>query len=126
MHQDATYLPLDVLCATKQVRAQMGRDGGQRTLPLLGATASRAKDGTVHISLSNVDLEKANEVTVDLAGLGVNAVSGQILTCKQISDKNTFEQPDVVKPAGFKDAKVSKGKLVVKVPPMSIVALELK
>lgn len=126
VHQDATYLPLDVLCATKQVRAQMGRDGGQRTLPLLGATASRAKDGTVHISLSNVDLEKANEVTVDLAGLGVNAVSGQILTCKQISDKNTFEQPDVVKPAGFKDAKVSKGKLVVKVPPMSIVALELK
>lgn len=126
VHQDATYLPLDVLCATKQVREQMRRDGGQRTLPLLGATASRAKDGTVHLSLSNVDLEAANEVIVDLAGLGVKTVSGRILTCGQISDKNTFEHPDAVKPADFKDAKVSEGKLTVKMPPMSIVALELK
>ena len=126
VHQDATYLPLDVACDTMRVREHMGRDGGQRDLPVLGATASRDKDGAVHLSLSNVSLTEDNEVTVDLAGLDVADVSGQILAVKSIAAKNTFEQPDAVKPAGFKGAKISKGKLVVKMPPMSIVALELK
>ena len=63
---------------------------------------------------------------VDLAGLELKTVTGQMLTVKDIADKNTFEQPDVVKPVAFKGAKLSKGKLVVKMPPMSIVALELK
>ncbi len=80
----------------------------------------------MHVSLSNVDLENKNEVSVDLAQLGVKSVSGKILTCKNITDKNTFEHPDAVKPTEFKGAKVSKGKLVVKMPPMSIVTLELK
>lgn len=93
---------------------------------MLGATASKAQDGAVHISLSNVDLENSNEVTVDLSGLGMKSVAGRILTCKAITDKNTFEQPDVVKPADFKGAKLKNGKLTVKMPPMSIVALELR
>lgn len=126
VHQDATYLPAEVQCEHKMVRAQMGRDGEQRDLPMLAATASKAKDGAVHISLSNVDLKESNEVTVDLAGLELKTVTGQMLTVKDIADKNTFEQPDVVKPVAFKGAKLSKGKLVVKMPPMSIVALELK
>lgn len=126
VHQDATYLPIEVQCENKQVRARMGQDGEQRTLPMLGATASKAQDGVVHISLSNVDLENSNEVTVDLSGLGMKSVAGRILTCKAITDKNTFEQPDVVKPADFKGAKLKNGKLTVKMPPMSIVALELR
>ena len=126
VHQDATYLPIEVQCENKQVRARMGQDGEQRTLPMLGATASKAQDGAVHISLSNVDLENSNEVTVDLSGLGMKSVAGRILTCKAITDKNTFEQPDAVKPADFKGAKLKNGKLTVKMPPMSIVALELR
>ena len=126
VHQDATYLPIEVQCENKQVRARMGQDGEQRTLPMLGATASKAQDGAVHISLSNVDLENSNEVTVDFSGLGMKSVAGRILTCKAITDKNTFEQPDVVKPADFKGAKLKNGKLTVKMPPMSIVALELR
>lgn len=126
VHQDATYLPIEVQCENKQVRARMGQDGEQRTLPMLGATASKAQDGVVYISLSNVDLENSNEVTVDLSGLGMKSVAGRILTCKAITDKNTFEQPDVVKPADFKGAKLKNGKLAVKMPPMSIVALELR
>ena len=126
VHQDATWLPLEVQCDNRQVRAQMGRDGEERTLPLLGATASKAQDGTVHISLANVDLKETDEVTVDLAGLDVKSVSGRILTAGNISDRNTFEQPEAVKPEAFKGARLSGGKLVVKMPAMSIVALELK
>lgn len=126
VHQDATYLPLELQCEKKQVRAHMGCDGEERTLPLLSATASRAGDGAVHISLANVDLESTDEVTVDLAGLNFKNVTGEILASKNIADKNTFEQPDALKPVSFKGAKLSKGKLTVKMPPMSIVVLELK
>lgn len=125
VHQDATYLPLDIRCESKQVRAKMGRDGDERTLPLLSATASKAENGTVHLSLVNVDLKETDEVTVDMAGLQVKTVSGQILAAKNISDMNTFEAPDLVKTATFKGAKLSKGKLMVKVPPMSVVVLAL-
>ena len=126
VHQNATFLPVDVWCETRRVRAAMGKDGEQRTLPMLGATASRAQDGTVHISLANVDLKNADEVTVDLGGLDVKSVNGRILTAADISDRNTFEQPDAVKPADFKDARLHRGKLVVRMPPISIVTLELK
>ncbi len=126
VHQDATCLPLDIQCGQKQVRAKMGRDGEERTLPLLSATASRAEDGTVHLSLVNVSLDETEEVAADLSGLAVKNVSGEILTGKLISAMNTFEQPDLVKPEVFKGAKISKGKLVVKLPPMSVVVLALK
>ena len=105
----------------------MGRDGEQRDLPMLAATASKAKDGAVHISLSNVDLKESNEVTVDLAGLELKTVTGQMLTVKDIADQEHVRAaPTWSKPVAFKGAKLSKGKLVVKMPPMSIVALELK
>ena len=126
VHQDAVHIPLNIECEQRQVRARMGRDGEQRTLPMLGATASKSKDGTLYISLSNVDLNEKNEVKIDLGGFSAKNVCGEILTCKKITDKNTFEQPDVVKTEVFKGAKLSKGQLVVKLPAMSIVTLAVK
>lgn len=80
----------------------------------------------MYVSLSNVDLKEKNEVTIDLGNIQAKSVSGEILTCKNIADMNTFEQPDVVKTETFKGAKLSKGKLVVKLPAMSIVTLAVK
>jgi alpha-N-arabinofuranosidase len=71
-------------------------------------------------------LNEKNEVKIDLGGFSAKNVSGEILTCKKITDKNTFEQPDVVKTEVFKGAKLSKGQLVVKLPAMSIVTLAVK
>ncbi len=93
---------------------------------MLGVTASKSQDGAVHVSLSNVDLENSDEVTVDLSGMEVKTVAGRILTCKDITDKNTFERPDAVRPADFEGASLKDGRLTVKMPPMSIVALELR
>ncbi len=125
VHQGATYLPLELTCDSRTVRARMGRDGDTRTLPLVSASASRSKDGKVHISLANVDLETSETLTVDLGSLKLKEVSGTMLTSSKIEDKNTFEQPDAVKPVPFKGAKISKGKLTVKLPAKSIVVLEL-
>ena len=119
VHQDATYLPLDIDCDTIDVRSD-------RHLPLLSATASRDGEGKVHISLSNVDLEEGREVTINLQGLSVRKVSGEVLTSADVTDYNSFEHPDRIRPVPFKDAKISKDVLRVKLPAKSIVTLELQ
>ena len=78
------------------------------------------------LSLTNVELAKSAEVTLNFDKLNVKTVNGTILNCKNVADFNSFEKPDVIKPAVFKDAKVKKNMLTVKMPAHSIVTLELK
>ena len=53
-------------------------------------------------------------------------MSGRILTSKSVADYNDFDHPEKVQPAAFKDAKLKKGQLTVKLPAKSIVVLEVK
>ncbi|MDR0988540.1 MAG: alpha-N-arabinofuranosidase [Prevotellaceae bacterium] len=119
VHQDATYLPLDISCTQMPVR-----DG--RTVPLLSATASKDQAGKIHLSLSNIDATEEQLISVNLSGMRVKSVSGEVLTSANLTDHNTFEQPDAVKPAVFNGAKLAKETLTVKMPPASIVTLCLQ
>lgn len=118
VHQDATHIPLDIACDTIEVR-----DG--RKLPLISATASKDKNGKIHISMSNVDIKKDQEVVINLPGLNAKKVTGEIITAKNIDDYNSFENPNKVVLKPFDGAKVKKDQLIVKVPAHSIVTLEL-
>ncbi|MFA6811898.1 MAG: alpha-L-arabinofuranosidase C-terminal domain-containing protein [Bacteroidaceae bacterium] len=119
VHQDATFLPLDLNCKTIDVR-----DG--RTVPLVSATASRDKNGVVHISLANVDMDNAQEITINLPGINAKKATGEILTSQKMIDCNTFDNPDKVKLEPFKDSKIKDEVLKVKLPAKSIVTLELQ
>jgi alpha-N-arabinofuranosidase len=119
VHQDATYIPLNITCKEVPVR-------DNRTVPMLSATASKDKDGKVHISLSNVDADNEQTVTINLTGVKATKAVGEILTAKDMTDHNTFEHPDAVKPVPFKDAKLNKDVLTLKLPAKSIVTLELQ
>ncbi|MBE6287450.1 MAG: alpha-N-arabinofuranosidase [Mediterranea massiliensis] len=129
VHQDATHLPLDIDCEIMNLDGRRNKMHDQdilRTLPMVSATASKDKEGKVHISLSNVDLENAQEITINLGEVKAKSAIGEILTTKNIADYNSFENPEVVKPASFKDAKIKNGVLTVKMPAMSIITLELQ
>lgn len=101
VHQDATYLPLDLQCERKIVR-------DDRIVPMVSATASRDKAGAIHVSLSNIDLKESQDITLTLGDVKAKSVTGRILTSDNIDDYNTFEQPDKVKLADFKGAKLTK------------------
>ncbi|MDL2247942.1 alpha-N-arabinofuranosidase, partial [Bacteroides sp. OttesenSCG-928-J23] len=116
VHQDATHLPLNIECEEMAVR-------DNRTLPMVSATASKDKDGVIHISLSNVDAKNDQNITINLSGLKAKTVSGQILTSKNLTDYNSFENPEVVAVKDFKGAKVNKETVTVKVPAKSIVTI---
>lgn len=117
VHQEATSLPLDIISETKEIRG--------RNVSVVNASASK-KDGLIHITLANIDLNKAQNISIDLSNTKVSGVSGRILTSKDIHDHNTFENPNLVQPQSFSGAKVENGKLRVQLPAKSIVVLEIK
>lgn len=120
VHQDALNIPLSVACDMMNVR-------DDRTIPMLSATASRDKNGSVHISLSNIDAQETQAVSVDISGLKISKVmNGTILTSANLTDHNTFEKPQTIIPKEFKDAKITNGVMQIKMPAKSIVTLELK
>jgi alpha-L-arabinofuranosidase len=95
------------------------------SIPAVSASASKDKKGVIHITFTNIDPHKEIAVNVDIRGAQEKAVKGTVLTAKELSSHNTFDAPDVVKPAEFKGATLSKNMLTVKLPPASVVMVEL-
>ncbi|WP_374717222.1 alpha-N-arabinofuranosidase [Geobacillus thermodenitrificans] len=119
VHQDAELLAIDVSCAKYEHRGE--------TLPQVSATASKNAEGTVHISLCNMD--HRNEAVIDLEIRGDSftrkQVLGTILTASEMNAHNTFEKPDAVKPEPFRQMEIGQHTLVAKLPPMSVVTLAI-
>ncbi|HZY80274.1 MAG TPA: alpha-L-arabinofuranosidase C-terminal domain-containing protein [Cyclobacteriaceae bacterium] len=118
VHQDATLLPIDLKTADYTF--------GSDKLQAVSASASKDAAGVTHISLVNIDANKAQDVSIDIRGAKLSAVTGRILTSDKLQDFNSFEQPNKIKPGAFKDASISNGILKTKLPPHSVVVLELK
>ena len=95
-------------------------------IPAVSVSAAKKQDGGIIISLANTSLEKKQEVEINLDGANVKTVAGEILTSKNVMDYNDFEHPDAIKPVTFKDAKLKKKSLKVKIPAKSIIVLNLK
>jgi alpha-L-arabinofuranosidase len=119
--QEATYLPMDVKTDSMSVR-------GNRTIPLLSTSAARTADGTIVVALANVSLDKEQKVNLSLDGIASKpkTVTGQILSCKSVADYNDFENPNRIVPTEFKDAKLSKQNVSVKIPAKSIAVIKIK
>ena len=101
-------------------------DEGYRPCPLLSASAAKTQDGSIVLAITNVSLDKDQTIDFDIPGYKAKTVSGRILTSKQASDFNDFQHPNVVAPKEFKDAKLAKNVLTVKIPAKSIVVLNIK
>ena len=72
------------------------------------------------------NVENAQEVIVNLPGIEAKKAVGEILTSKDVTDYNSFENPEKVKPAPFKEVKINKGVMKIKLPAKSIVTVELQ
>ncbi len=117
VHHDALLIPLSVNGGTYTM--------GEKSLPAVSASASRDKSGATHISLVNIDLAQKQDITVELRGAACTSVSGRILVSGKVQDHNTFDEPDRVKPAEFRGARLDGADLHVQLPPCSVVVLTL-
>ena len=118
VHQDATLLPLKIKSNEYIFE--------NKSLPAVSASASKDSLGITHISLVNIDAHKGQQITIDAKGLNYKLITGRILTSQKLQDVNTFENPDKIKPVVFKDASLKGGTINVKMPPFSVVILEVK
>ncbi|MBN2275144.1 MAG: alpha-N-arabinofuranosidase [Bacteroidales bacterium] len=119
VHHDALLLPSDLTCDDYIL-------DGENKLSALNGSASKDKNGVIHVSIVNIDTKNDMMLSVDLRGATVKSVSGKILTAPDIGTFNSFDDPDAVVTTDFNKAKITKEGISVKIPAKSIVVLELK
>ena len=118
VHQGATLIPADL--STPEYRMD------QSSVPSLSASASRDKDGRLHLSLVNLDPNRSAEITTQVAGSTVRSITGEVLTASAMNAMNTFDNPNAVKPAPFDGYKIQDSHVTLTIPPKSVVVLELQ
>ncbi|MEO7045862.1 MAG: alpha-L-arabinofuranosidase C-terminal domain-containing protein, partial [Ferruginibacter sp.] len=117
VHQGATMLPMNIISNEYVL--------GNEKLQAIWASASKDKAGLTHVSLVNIDAHKTQDVVIDVDGASYKNIKGRILTSKKLQDYNSFEKPNNIVPVAFNGAQINGNKLMVKLPPFSVVVLEL-
>ena len=118
VHHDALMLPITVTSADYTV--------GKEKLKAVNASASKDKNGVTHISLVNIDPKKAQDISITVNGAAYKTISGRILKSDKMQNYNSFENPNNIVPVAYDGAKLNGNKLTAKLPPASVVVLELK
>lgn len=119
VHQDASLLATETMSADYEWKGE--------TLPQISISASKQAEGDVNITICNIDHQNKAEAEIELRGLHKAADHpGVILTAEKMNAHNTFDDPHHVKPESFRQYTLSKNKLKVKLPPMSVVLLTLR
>jgi len=118
VHQDATLLPVSL---TSEIYGM-----NNRRIDAINVSASKDASGKIHITLVNIDPNKAQTIDTEIRGFSAKKVSGKILTSAKITDHNTFDKPNTVGLKDFNDAKISGGKLNITLPAKSVVMLEIE
>lgn len=118
VHQDATLLPVDLDCPDYK--------SGEDSIPQISISASKADNGTIHITLCNLHPHDDISINCELRGCTIRNVSGRILTADKINECNTFDEPERVKPSSFSSYNITEKGLDIKLPAKSVVALSIE
>ena len=98
---------------------------GGAAVPMVSASAARAKDGTMYLSLVNTNPDAAAEVVVGVTGARAGGASGSVLGAPAMDAHNTFAAPAVVAPVPFR-ARAVNGKLRMTLPAKSVVVVAIR
>ncbi len=118
VHQDAILLDSTIEKGTYEHAGEI--------IPQISSTASKDKDGKIHISISNADPKKGAHIKCELEGIKGNKISGRILAAETMNAHNTFEMPNSVYPVEFKGIKAEDNGFSAELPPMSVVVIEVE
>ena len=117
VHHDATLLPLEIQCTDYNFAGA--------SLPAVSGSASRNADGVVHVTLTNLDPNRAVEMACDLRGLAGKQITGRVLTAAAMDAHNSFDLPNQVQPVPFTGAMNTPAGIMLKLPAKSVVVLAI-
>jgi alpha-L-arabinofuranosidase len=118
VHQDATYL-------NSSLKTEDYEFLGDK-LPALNVSASKSEDGTINISIVNINPDKDIDLQCEIRGADIKNVTGRILTAATLDAHNTFDQPDNIEIAEFTKMKLKNNLVTLKVPSKSVLVLRAK
>ncbi len=118
VHHDARRLPCELEAPNYT--------SGTNAIPGVSVSASRAKDGKLHVTLCNLNPRTSVSVNGAIRGVKPGAISGRVLTAEDMHAHNTFENPQAVQPGAFLNCRVNEGGFTAKLPAKSVVSLELE
>lgn len=117
-HQGATLLPTNVTAPDYSMNSV--------NVPSLSASASRAADGAVTLSLVNLDPVRDAKVEIDLRGKNLQSVQGRVVTAAAMDARPEFARADPLAPTKLKQVAVRRGVVTMVAPAKSVVVLELQ
>lgn len=117
-HQDGELLESNM--ETKEI----GIDDEWK-VPNLTESVSLGKDGLIHVTMTNLSLEDAEEIELSLAETQVKSVKGMIVT-GEMHAHNTFEAPDEVHAEEFTGAAAQGGSVTFTMPARSVLHLAIE
>ena len=94
-------------------------------VPNLTESVSVDADGVLHITMTNVDLEKAYPVEAVILGKKADEIKAEIVT-GHMQDKNTFEAPETVGVQGFDGVQATKEGISFTIPACSVLHIAVK
>ena len=94
-------------------------------VPNLTESVSIDADGVLHITMTNVDLEKAYPVETVLLGKEAGEIKAEIVT-GHMQDKNTFEEPETVGVQAFDGVQATKEGISFTIPACSVLHIAVK
>jgi alpha-N-arabinofuranosidase len=118
VHQGATLIPLELKAPEYRL--------GDTSIPALSVSASRDAAGSLHLSVVNLDPNRAVEISATISGGTIRSVAGEVLTASAINAMNTFDYPNTVKPAPFTSYKLEGEQLGLRIPAKSVVVVALR
>jgi alpha-N-arabinofuranosidase len=117
VHQDATLLETTIESGTAY-------EYNDDSLAQVSVSASKDGQGTVHVTLCNIDPQSAAALTIDVAGIdSITQASGRVLTAADMTAHNSFSQPDALQPTTLSNIIVNGSQIEVTLEPMSVAVL---
>jgi alpha-N-arabinofuranosidase len=114
------YVPFQGATPYPATVSKVRYTSGGVDLPMVDTSVARATDGTLWMSLNNLDPNRAARVATNLNG----TARGRILTATAMDAHNTFDNPAAVQPAVYSAGSVG-GKLTFDLPAKSIVVVRI-
>jgi len=98
---------------------------GESKVVNLTESASKDKEGNIHITLNNLSLDEAYPIESIILNKNIHSVKGEILTNK-MNAMNTFAAPETVKKEALVDIKITAAGINFTIPPCSVLHITVE
>lgn len=119
-HQEATLVESFLENETEDYRDEKGET---ICIPCLSHSVSETPEGNLTVTIANSSLQNGYEIDTHIIG-NYTVREGSILHYG-MGEYNTFENPDAVVPETFADYEMENGRLKIRIPECSVIALHL-